>query len=149
MELKMFEIPVLTGFVRNENNAIVPVLKKSRKRASRETLQYPQIISNLVNYDGYHLLLSTEANPFTALNAFTSGMGLAYIDDELKLCEPFGFNRLKGKIFVGICIEDWDEFKEDIFVRDSRYYRFLGFTDGSIHQNKMCGAIYEKRDSLV
>ena len=121
MEDKTFVIPKLKGLKKNNNDMIIPVLS----RRTSEKLQYPYVISNLVNYDGYHLILSTERNPFTALSAFTSGMGLAYVDDDLKLCEPFGFNRLKGKTFVGICIEDWDEFKEDINSRDSRYYRFL------------------------
>ena len=88
----------------------------------REKMRHPQIISNLVNYDGYHLILVTENKPFTPLSAFTSGMGLAYIDDDLKLIEPFGFNRLKGKIFVGICLEDWDEFQKDINSCSSRYF---------------------------
>lgn len=121
MEDKTFVIPKLKGFKRDNNDMIIPVLS----RRSSERLRYPHVISNLVNYDGYHLILATERNPFTALSAFTSGMGLAYVDDDLKLCESFGFNRLKGKTFVGICIEDWDEFKEDINSRDSRYYRFL------------------------
>ena len=121
MEDKTFVIPKLKGFKKDSNDKIVPVLS----RRSSERIQYPQVISNLVNYDGYHLILTTEANPFTALSAFTSGMGLAYIDEDMKLCEPFGFNRLKGKMFVGICIEDWDEFKEDITFSNSRYYRFL------------------------
>lgn len=121
MEDKTFVIPKLKGFKKDSNGKIVPVLS----RKSSERIQYPQVISNLVNYDGYHLILSTERKPFTVLTAFTSGMGLAYIDDDLKLCEPFGFNRLKGKTFVGICIEDWDEFKEDIMEPNSRYYRFL------------------------
>ncbi len=121
MDNKPFVIPKLKGFKKDSNDKIVPVLS----RRSSERIRYPNIISNLVNYDDYHLILSTERNPFTALSAFTSGMGLAYVDDDLKLCEPFGFNRLKGKTFVGICIEDWDEFKEDINSRNSRYYRFL------------------------
>ena len=121
MEDKTFVIPKLKGFKRDANNNIAPVIS----RRSSERIRHPHVISNLVNYDGYHLILATKRNPFTALSSFTSGMGLAYIDDELKLCEPFGFNRLKGKTFVGICIEDWDEFKEDINSRDSRYYRFL------------------------
>ena len=121
MEDKTFVIPKLKGFKKGSNDKIIPILS----RRSSERIQYPQVISNLVNYDGYHLILATERNPFTALSAFTSGMGLSYADDDLKLIEPFGFNRLKGKTFVGICIEDWDEFKEDINSRDSRYYRFL------------------------
>lgn len=121
MEDKVFVIPKLKGFKKNANNNIVPVISIR----SSERLKYPDVINNLVNYDGYHLILSTERNPFTALSASSYGMGLAYIDDELKLCEPFGFNRLKGKIFVGICIEDWDEFKEDIISISSRYYGFL------------------------
>lgn len=121
MDNKPFVIPKLKGFKKDSNDRIVPLLS----RRSSERIRYPSVISNLVNYDGYHLILSTERNPFTALSAFTSGMGLAYVDDDLKLCEPFGFNRLKGKTFVGICIEDWDEFKEDINSRNSRYYRFL------------------------
>ena len=121
MEDKVFVIPKLKGFKKDTNNNIVPVISIR----SSERFKYPDVINNLVNYDGYHLILSTERNTFTALSAFTYGMGLAYIDDELKLCEPFGFNRLKGKIFVGICIEDWDEFKEDIISISSRYYRFL------------------------
>ena len=121
MEDKTFVIPKLKGFKKDSNGKIVPVLS----RRSSERIQYPQVISNLVNYDGYHIILSTERKPFTVLTAFTSGMGLAYIDDDLKLCEPFGFNRLKGKTLVGICVEDWDEFKEDITEPNSRYYRFL------------------------
>ena len=121
MDDKSFVIPKLKGFKRDSNGKIVPVLN----RRSSERIQHPQVISNLVNHDGYHLILSTERNPFTALSAFTSGMGLAYVGDDLKLCEPFGFNRLKGKTFVGICIEDWEEFKDDITSRNSRYYRFL------------------------
>lgn len=121
MEDKTFVIPKLKGFKKDSNGKIVPVLS----RRSSERIRHPHVISNLVNYDGYHLILSAERNPFTALSAFTSGMGLAYIDDDLKLCEPFGFNRLKGKTFVGICVEDWDEFKEDITEPNSRYYRFL------------------------
>ena len=121
MDNKPFVIPKLKGFKKDSNDRIVPLLS----RRSSERIRYPSVISNLVNYDGYHLILSTERNPFTALSAFTSGMGLAYVDDDLKLCEPFGFNRLKGKTFVVICIEDWDEFKEDINSRNSRYYRFL------------------------
>ena len=121
MDNKPFVIQKLKGFIKDSNDRIVPLLS----RRSSERIRYPSVISNLVNYDGYHLILSTERNPFTALSAFTSGMGLAYVDDDLKLCEPFGFNRLKGKTFVGICIEDWDEFKEDINSRNSRYYRFL------------------------
>lgn len=121
MDNKPFVIPKLKGFKKDSNDRIVPLLS----RRSSERIRYPSVISNLVNYDGYHLILSTERNPFTTLSAFTSGMGLAYVDDDLKLCEPFGFNRLKGKTFVGICIEDWDEFKEDINSRNSRYYRFL------------------------
>ncbi len=121
MDNKPFVILKLKGFIKDSNDKIVPVLS----RRSSESIRYPNVISNLVNYDGYHLILSTERNPFTALSAFTSGMGLAYIDDDLKLCEPFGFNRLKGKTFVGICIEDWEEFKDGITSRNSRYYRFL------------------------
>lgn len=121
MEDKTFVIPKLKGFKKDSDSKIVPVLS----RRSSERIQYPQVISNLVNYGGFHLILATERNPFTALTAFTSGMGLAYIDDDLKLCEPFGFNRMKGKTFVGICIEDWDEFKDDITSRNSRYDRFL------------------------
>ena len=121
MDNKPFVIPKLKGFKKDSNDRIVPLLS----RRSSERIRYPSVISNLVNYDGYHLILSTERNPFTALSAFTSGMGLAYVGDDLKLCEPFGFNRLKGKTFVGICIEDWEEFKEDINSRNSRYYRFL------------------------
>ena len=121
MEDKTFMIPKLKGFKIDNNGKIVPILS----RRSSERIQYPQVISNLVNYGGFHLILATERNPFTALTAFTSGMGLAYIDDDLKLCEPFGFNRMKGKTFVGICIEDWDEFKDDITSRNSRYDRFL------------------------
>ena len=121
MEDNTFIIPKLKGFKKDNNDRIVPVID----RRSSERIQYPDVIKNLVNYDGYHLILSTEGNPFTPLNAFTSGMGLAYIDDNLKLIEPFGFNRLKDKKFVGVCIEDWDEFKEDINSYSSRYYRFL------------------------
>ena len=74
--------------------------------------------------------ITTTTSPFsivafTPLSAFTSGMGLAYIDEDLKLIEPFGFNRLKDRKFVGICIEDWDEFQKDINSYSSRYYRFL------------------------
>ena len=121
MENKSFVIPKLKGFRKDDEGKIVPILS----RKSSERIEYPQAISNLVNYDGYHLILVMDNKPFTPLNAFTSGMGLAYIDDDLKLIEPFGFNRLKGKMFVGICIEDWDEFKEDICARDGRYHRFL------------------------
>ena len=121
MDNKPFVILKLKAFIQDMNDKIVPGLS----RRSFVSIRYPNVISNLVNYDGYHLILSTERNPFTALSAFTSGMGLAYIDDDLKLCEPFGFNRLKGKTFVGICIEDWEEFKDDITSRNSRYYRFL------------------------
>ena len=84
MEDKTFVIPKLKGFKKDSNDKIVPVIS----RRSSERIQYPQVISNLVNYDGYHLILSTERKPFTVLTAFTSGMGLAYIDDNLKLCEP-------------------------------------------------------------
>ena len=93
MDDKSFVIPKLKGFKRDSNGKIVPVLN----RRSSERIQHPQVISNLVNHDGYHLILSTERNPFTALSAFTSGMGLAYVGDDLKLCEPFGFNRLKAR----------------------------------------------------
>ena len=121
MEDKLFIIPKLKGFKKDNNGKIVPIID----RRTSERIQYPYEIRNLVNYDGYHLILSTERNPFTPLNAFTSGMGLAYIDDDLKLVEPFGFNRLKDKKFVGICIEDWEEFQTDINSHSSRYYRFL------------------------
>ena len=121
MENKTFVIPKLKGFRKDNNGKIVPIID----RRTSERIQYPDVIKNLVNYDGYHLILSTERNPFTPLNAFTSGMGLAYIDEDLKLVEPFGFNRLRDKKFVGICIEDWDEFQTDINSHSSRYYRFL------------------------
>ena len=121
MKDNVFVIPKLKGFKKDNYGKIVPIID----RRSSERIQYPYEISNLVNYDGYHLILSTERNPFTPLNAFTSGMGLAYIDDDLKLIEPFGFNRLKDRKFVGICIEDWDEFQKDINSYSSRYYRFL------------------------
>ena len=52
-------------------------------------------------------------------------MGFAYIDDNGKFVTPFGFKRLHDKTFVGICMESWDEFKENINSHSSRYYKFL------------------------
>ncbi len=118
-----FNIRRIVGLKRNKDGKLVPSYQ--RGKAVPELFEYSDVISNLHNYDGYHLILTTEAKPFTALNAFVSGMGLAYVDDDLRFIEPFGFNRMPDKAFAGICIEDWDEFIEDINSHSSRYYRFL------------------------
>ena len=95
----------------------------SWKETTRKTTQKASK-NYSVNY-GHHLLLTTETKPFTELQTFASGMGFVYIDDNGKFVAPFGFNRLNDKTFVGICMESWDEFKEDINSHSSRYYQFL------------------------
>ena len=52
-------------------------------------------------------------------------MGLAYVDANFNFIKPFSGNRMPDKTFVGIVIENWDEFKKDIWSRDSRYSKFL------------------------
>ena len=118
-----YSIREITGFRKNKEGKFVPAYKKGKY--THERIQFTSYINNLVVYDGYHLLLSTEAKPFTELEVFASGMGFVYIDDNGKFVAPFGFNRLHDKTFVGICIESWDEFKKDINSQSSRYYRFL------------------------
>lgn len=125
MDSATFSFPIreITGFRKNRVGKFVPAYRKGKY--AHERIWFTSYISNLVVYDGYHLLLSTETKPFTELNAFTSGMGLAYIDNDGQFITPFSINRLHNKTFVGICMESWDEFKKDINSQSSRYYRFL------------------------
>ncbi|MBQ3384606.1 MAG: hypothetical protein IJG59_05285 [Erysipelotrichaceae bacterium] len=125
MDSATFSFPIreITGFRKNKDGKFVPAYKKGKY--THERIQFTSYINNLVVYDGYHLLLTTETKPFTELQTFASGMGFAYIDDNGKFVTPFGFKRLHDKTFVGICMESWDEFKENINSHSSRYYKFL------------------------
>ena len=139
-----FKIPELFEFDKNRINKWVPVYDdfyQSRKRF--EVIDYPYLICNLVEYQGYHILLNGDAfdtrrrasdeyqetvgkpKGFTELEAWASGMGLAYVDANFNFIKPFSGNRMPDKTFVGIVIENWDEFKKDIWSRDSRYRKFL------------------------
>ena len=118
-----FPIKKITGFRKTKEGQLVPAYKKGRYLS--EKIRYNDVITNLVCYDGYHLILRTETKPFTELEAYTYGMGLAYINDDGQFVTPFSINRISDKTFVGICIEDWEEFKEDIPLPDSKYLQFL------------------------
>ncbi len=139
-----FKIPDLIDFERNKINKWVPVYDDFFHSSFEfEIMDYPYLICNLVKYEGYHLLLNGDAfdlrrrateeyqemvgrpKGFTEQQVRTSGMGFAYVDENYDFVKPFGFNAIKDKTFVGICIEDWEEFKKDIWSRDSRYRKFL------------------------
>ena len=139
-----FKIPMLLDFEKNKISKWVPVYEDFyRDRPWFEVFDYPYLICNLIKYEGYYILLNGDAfdtrrrateeyqemvgkpKSFTEREAWASGMGLAYVDEEFRFIKPFGYNRMKDKTFVGIVIEDFEEFKKDIWSRDSRYRKFL------------------------
>ena len=139
-----FAIPELLDFEKNKTNKWVPVYDDFYNSLRHfETIEYPYLICNLVRYNGYHLLLNGDAfdlrrrateeyqqmvgrpKGFSDRSARNAGMGLAYVDDNFQFVTPFSGNILPDKTFAGICIEDWSEFKKDIWSRDSRYRQFL------------------------
>ena len=144
-------IPELIDFRIGKDNKYVPIFEDFYQSSKTfEQINYPYIICNLIRYRGYHILLNGDAfgfrkryadafqeeigksKGFTELDVTVSGMGMAYVDEDWNLIEPFGFSRKEGKIFVGVCIENWDEFRKDIWMKDSRYRKFLDLlTDDS------------------